>query len=134
MLYSLESVDLSLAETLPALEQTLALAPDKLPTSPMLEYLPGQGLAARGMPFIHQLTSTLEQFRQQEMERHPHRKMSGEEVCLLDEATRGLMARFLGLVTAKLNAARQRGDADQLAEVFAAVFDLENKPICVPRV
>ncbi|GAB2463956.1 glutamyl-tRNA reductase [Hymenobacter qilianensis] len=77
-------------------------------------------------PVIQKLKTTLEQLRQQELNRFG-KNMSPAEVSRLDDATKALTQKFLKLPVVQLKAACQRGEADQLVAMLTELFALEDE-------
>ena len=88
---------------------------------------PDQHRATRVSPTILQLENTLEQLRQQEMQRF-QKKLSAAEADRLDDLTRALMQRYLQLPLLQLSAASQRGDAAPVVAMLTELFALEDSP------
>ena len=122
MLYSSQPLSLSSAEALPALEESANASelPIRVPAG-----LPDQQRNALTPPTVYKLCDALEQLRLQDVKRFQHKSKDDAEARLLEEATKGVMVRFLGLVTSKLEAARQRGESEQLLELLTQVFCLD---------
>ena len=89
---------------------------------------PDQHRATQVSPTILQLENTLEQLRQQEMQRF-QKKLSAAEADRLDDLTRALMQRYLQLPLLQLSAASQRGDAAPVVAMLTELFALEYSPI-----
>ena len=89
---------------------------------------PDQQHATRVSPTILQLENTLEQLRQQEMQRF-QKKLSAAEADRLDDLTRALMQRYLQLPVLQLSAASQRGNAAPVVAMLTELFALEYSPI-----
>ena len=89
---------------------------------------PDQHRATQVSPTILQLENTLEQLRQQEMQRF-QKKLSAAEADRLDDLTRALMQRYLQLPVLQLSAASQRGNAAPVVAMLTELFALEYSPI-----
>lgn len=89
--------------------------------------LPDQPRATRVSPIILQLENTLEQLRQQEMQRFL-KKLSANQAGQLEELTRALVQRYLQLPVLQLSAASQRGDAAPVLAMLTELFALEALP------
>ncbi len=79
-------------------------------------------------PAIQKFKQTLEQLRQEELDRYQRRQLPAEEMKRLDEATRSLLQKILKLPAVHLKAACRRGDADVLIDSLTELFDLERQP------
>jgi glutamyl-tRNA reductase len=75
-------------------------------------------------PIIQKVKASLEQLRQEELDRF-QKKATPAESKLLDEATRSLMQKVLKQHVLQLKAACKRDDAGQLVELLGELFDLE---------
>ncbi|MBJ6109091.1 glutamyl-tRNA reductase [Hymenobacter sp. BT523] len=75
-------------------------------------------------PIIQRVKASLEQLRQEELDRF-QKKATPAESKLLDEATRSLMQKVLKQHVLQLKAACKRDDAGQLVELLGELFDLE---------
>ena len=75
-------------------------------------------------PTILQLENTLEQLRQQEMQRFK-KKLSAAEAGRLDDLSRTLMQRYLRLPMLQVRAASQRGEAAPVLAMLTEMFALE---------
>ena len=89
---------------------------------------PDQHRATQVSPTNLQLENTLEQLRQQEMQRF-QKKLSAAEADRLDDLTRALMQRYLQLPLLQMSAASQRGDAAPVVAMLTELFALEDSPI-----
>ncbi|UOQ98637.1 glutamyl-tRNA reductase [Hymenobacter sp. 5317J-9] len=78
-------------------------------------------------PIIQRVKASLEQLRQEELDRF-QKKATPAESKLLDEATRSLMQKVLKQHVLQLKAACKRDDAGQLVELLGELFDLEKQP------
>ncbi|ALD22079.1 glutamyl-tRNA reductase [Hymenobacter sp. DG25A] len=78
-------------------------------------------------PIIQRMKASLEQLRQEEMDRF-QKKVSAEEAKRLDDITRSLMQKVLKQRVLQLKAVCRRDDAEQLIEVLTDMFDLEKQP------
>ena len=78
----------------------------------------------RVSPTIVQLENTLEQLRQQEMQRF-QKKLSTAEADRLDDLSRALMQRYLQLPVLQLSAASQRGEAAPVLAMLTELFALD---------
>lgn len=107
--------------------QCLHLRPRLMTNSFLPTVHPNEHRAARVSPTILQLEKTLEQLRQQEMQRF-QKKLSAPEADRLTELTRALMRRYLQLPMGQLSAARQRGDAAPVLAMLTELFALETLP------
>jgi glutamyl-tRNA reductase len=75
-------------------------------------------------PVIHQMKSSLEQIRKEEMSRFL--KKAGEEQAeWAEELTKNLMQRIMKSHVVQLKAACKRGDAEDLVEVLQQLFIVE---------
>ncbi|MBD2723039.1 glutamyl-tRNA reductase [Hymenobacter armeniacus] len=81
-------------------------------------------------PIIQKVKASLEQLRQEELDRF-QKKATPAESKLLDEATRSLMQKVLKQHVLQLKAACKRDDAGQLVELLGELFDLEKQPAAV---
>jgi glutamyl-tRNA reductase len=79
-------------------------------------------------PLIQRMKASLEQLRQQELDRF-QKKATPAEVKLLDEATRAFMQKVLKQHVLHLKAACRRDEADQLLPLLTDIFDLESQPV-----
>ena len=77
-------------------------------------------------PIIQKVKASLEQLRQEELDRF-QKKATPAESKLLDEATRSLMQKVLKQHVLQLKAACKRDDAGQLVELLGELFDLEKQ-------
>lgn len=77
-------------------------------------------------PLIQKMKASLEQLRQEELDRYQKRATPAESK-LLDEATRSLMQKILKQHVLQLKAACRRNDAGQLVELLGELFDLEKQ-------
>jgi glutamyl-tRNA reductase len=77
-------------------------------------------------PVINKFKETLDQIRQQEINRYA-KSFTEEEYKKVDLVTRNIIQKILKLPVLELKAACKRGEADQLSEVLKALFDLEAK-------
>lgn len=89
--------------------------------------LPDQHRAMRVSPTMLRLENTLEQLRQQEMQRF-QKKLSTAEADRLDDLSRALMQRYLQLPMLQLSAASQRGDAAPVLAMLTELFALDGAP------
>jgi glutamyl-tRNA reductase len=78
-------------------------------------------------PLIQRMKASLEQLRQQELDRFQKKATPGE-VKLLDEATRAFMQKVLKQHVLHLKAACRRDEAEQLLPILTEIFDLEHQP------
>jgi glutamyl-tRNA reductase len=79
-------------------------------------------------PIIQRVKASLEQLRQEELDRF-QKKATPAESKLLDEATRSLMQKVLKQHVLQLKAACKRDDAGQLVELLGELFDLEKSGV-----
>jgi glutamyl-tRNA reductase len=79
-------------------------------------------------PLIQRMKASLEQLRQQELDRF-QKKATPAEVKLLDEATRAFMQKVLKQHVLHLKAACRRDEAEQLLPLLTDIFDLESQAI-----
>lgn len=80
-------------------------------------------------PAINKFKDTLDQIRQQEINRYV-KNLSEEESKKVDLITKNIIQKILKLPVLELKAACKRGEAEQMSEVLSALFDLEhNKKI-----
>ena len=86
---------------------------------------PDQSCAARASATILQLETTLEQLRQQEMQRF-QKKLNPAEAGRLDALSRALMQRYLQLPVAQLSTASQRGDDAPVVAMLTELFALHS--------
>jgi glutamyl-tRNA reductase len=77
-------------------------------------------------PVINKFKETLDQIRQQEINRYA-KSFTEEENKKVDLVTRNIIQKILKLPVLELKAACKRGEADQLSEVLKVLFDLEAK-------
>lgn len=77
-------------------------------------------------PVIQEFKATLDQIRQQEINRYL-KKLTEEENQKVQVITKNIIQKILKLPVLQLKAACQRGEADQLSEVLRALFNLEAK-------
>ena len=89
---------------------------------------PDQPRAARASATILQLENTLEQLRQQEMQRF-QKKLNPAEAGRLDALSRALMQRYLQLPVAQLSTASQRGDDAPVVAMLTELFALPSSPV-----
>ncbi|MBC7446793.1 MAG: glutamyl-tRNA reductase, partial [Hymenobacteraceae bacterium] len=80
-------------------------------------------------PAIQKFKNTLEQLRQEGLDRYQRRQLPPEEMKRLDEATRALLQKILKLPVVQLKAACRRGDADILIDTLTELFDLERTAV-----
>jgi glutamyl-tRNA reductase len=77
-------------------------------------------------PVINQFKDTLDQIRQQEVNRFA-KNFTEEESKKVDLITKNIIQKILKLPVLELKAACKRGEAEQLSEVLKALFALEAK-------
>ena len=77
-------------------------------------------------PIIQRVKASLEQLRQEELDRF-QKKATPAETKLLDEATRSLMQKVLKQHVLQLKAACKRDDGGQMVELLGELFDLEKQ-------
>lgn len=77
-------------------------------------------------PTIQKLKSALEEIRQAELSRHV-KKMTAQEVELMEAVTKGMMQKIIKLPVLQLKAACKRGEAETLIDVLNDLFDLEKQ-------
>ena len=77
-------------------------------------------------PVINKLKTTLEQIRQEEIDRYT-KKLSPEESKKIDKITKNMMQKVIKLPVLQLKAACKRGEADTLVDVLNELFDLEKE-------
>ena len=75
-------------------------------------------------PTIQKLKKTLEQIRQEEVNRHV-KDLDTAESDRLEEITKGMMQKIIKLPVLQLKAACKRGEAETLIDVLNDLFDLE---------
>ena len=75
-------------------------------------------------PLIQKMKASLEQLRQEELDRFQKRATPAESK-LLDDATRSLMQKILKQHVLQLKAACRRDDGGQMVELLGELFDLE---------
>ena len=75
-------------------------------------------------PTIQQLKEKLEQIRREEVARHLKR-LSENEVKLLEEVTRNMIQKVIKLPVLELKAACKRGEAETLVGALNGIFNLE---------
>ena len=78
-------------------------------------------------PIIQKMKASLEQLRQEELDRY-QKKATAAESKLLDEATKSLMQKVLKQHVLHLKSACKREEADKLVELLGELFDLEAQP------
>lgn len=78
-------------------------------------------------PTIQKFKQTLEQLRQEELDRYARKQLPPDELKRLDEATRSLLQKILKLPVVQLKAACHRGDAEVLIDSLNELFDLERQ-------
>lgn len=103
------------------------------PGTSLLTGPPDQCLNALMLPTVRKLADMLEHMRQQELKQHRHKKIGIAEARLLEEATQGVLARFIRLVALKFDKALHRGESEQFAEMLTEIFCLETGPARLPR-
>jgi glutamyl-tRNA reductase len=77
-------------------------------------------------PVISKLKETLDQIRQQEINRYA-RTFTEEESKKIDLVTKNIIQKILKMPVLELKAACKRGEAGQMSEVLKSLFDLEEK-------
>jgi glutamyl-tRNA reductase len=77
-------------------------------------------------PVINQFKETLDQIRQQEINRYA-KSFTAEESKKIDLVTKNIIQKILKMPILELKAACKRGEADQMSEILKALFDLEQK-------
>jgi glutamyl-tRNA reductase len=77
-------------------------------------------------PVINKFKDTLDQIRQQEINRYA-KNFTEEEGKKVDLITRNIIQKILKLPVLELKAACKRGEAEQMSEVLKVLFDLEAK-------
>jgi|SRR6476661_1016055 len=110
-----------------ALEMRLAAVPQV--RAIIAESLAGLSEWAKEMmvsPIIQKMKASLEQLRQEELDRY-QKKATPAESKLLDEATRSLMQKILKQHVLQLKAVCKRDDGSQLVEMLGELFDLEKQ-------
>ncbi len=75
-------------------------------------------------PTIQKLKNSLEQIRQEELDRYA-KKISDGEMLLIEQITKNMMQKIIKFPTLQLKAACKRGEADNLIEVLSDLFNLE---------
>lgn len=78
-------------------------------------------------PTIQRLKSALEQIRKEELARH--KKLSDQEIELLEVVTKSMIQKVIKLPVLQLKAACKRGEADTLVGVLNDLFNLESADI-----
>ena len=112
-----------------ALEMRLAAVPQV--RAIIAESLAGLNDWAKEMlvsPIIQRVKASLEQLRQEELDRF-QKKATPAESKLLDEATRSLMQKILKQHVLQLKAACKRDDGGQMVELLGEMFDLEKQSL-----
>jgi len=77
-------------------------------------------------PTIQKLKNALEQIRREELTKYS-KKISEQEIELLDKVTGNLVQKILKIPVLQLKAACKRGEAETLIDVLNDLFDLEKK-------
>lgn len=77
-------------------------------------------------PTIQKLKNALEQIRKEELSKYS-KKITEQEVELLDKVTGNLIQKILKIPVLQLKAACKRGEAETLIDVLNDLFDLEKK-------
>jgi glutamyl-tRNA reductase len=125
LVYNLDSIQQRATR---ALETRLAAVPQVQQI--IAEALTGFNDWSREMmvsPAIQKFKQTLEQMRQEELDRYQRRQLPADEMKRLDEATRSLLQKILKLPAIQLKAACRRGEADVLIDSLTELFDLERQ-------
>ncbi|OJJ16446.1 glutamyl-tRNA reductase [marine bacterium AO1-C] len=78
-------------------------------------------------PTIKKIKTSLEQIRQEELERYM-KDLSESESEKVDKITKSIVQKIIKLPVLQLKAACKRGDADSLMDVLNDLFDLEKQP------
>ena len=78
-------------------------------------------------PTIKKIKTSLEQIRQEELERYM-KELSESESEKVDKITKSIVQKIIKLPVLQLKAACKRGDADSLMDVLNDLFDLEKQP------
>lgn len=78
-------------------------------------------------PTIQKLKSALDQIRREELSRH--KKLSDEEMKLLEVVTKNMIQKVIKLPVLQLKAACKRGEAETLVGVLNDLFDLESAEV-----
>jgi glutamyl-tRNA reductase len=78
-------------------------------------------------PTIQRLKSALDQIRKEELARH--KKLSEEEVELLEVVTKSMIQKVIKLPVLQLKAACKRGEAETLVGVLNDLFNLESAKV-----
>jgi glutamyl-tRNA reductase len=125
LVYNVDAIE---SKASAALEQRLAAVPQvrALIASSLVDFADW----SREMlvsPLIQRMKASLEQLRQQELDRFQKKATPGE-VKLLDEATRAFMQKVLKQHVLHLKAACRRDEAEQLLPILTEIFDLEHQP------
>lgn len=79
-------------------------------------------------PTIQKLKNALEEIRQAELSRYT-KKMTENELQMMDTVTRGMMQKIIKLPVLQLKAACKRGEAETLIDVLNDLFDLEKQVV-----
>lgn len=79
-------------------------------------------------PTIKKIKMSLEQIRQEELERYM-KDLTQNESEKLEKITKSLMQKIIKLPVLQLKAACKRGEAESLIDVLNDLFDLEKQPI-----
>ncbi|GAA4356572.1 glutamyl-tRNA reductase [Hymenobacter saemangeumensis] len=114
--------------------QTSATLQRRLAAVPQVRAIIAESMAAlrewsREMavsPTIQKLKSTLEQLRQEELQRYQN-KVSPAEAARLEEVTKALMQKVLKQPVLQLKAACRRGETGALVDLLTELFDLEKE-------
>ncbi|MDO1450632.1 glutamyl-tRNA reductase [Rhodocytophaga aerolata] len=77
-------------------------------------------------PVINKFKETLDQIRQQEINRYA-KSFTAEESKKIDLVTKNIIQKILKMPILELKAACKRGEADQISQILKALFDLEQK-------
>lgn len=77
-------------------------------------------------PTIQKLKNALEQIRKEELSKYS-KKISEQEIELLDKVTGNLIQKIMKIPVLQLKAACKRGEAETLVDVLNDLFDLEKK-------
>jgi glutamyl-tRNA reductase len=125
LVYNVDAIE---SKASAALEQRLAAVPQvrALIASSLVDFADW----SREMlvsPLIQRMKASLEQLRQQELDRFQKKATPGE-VKLLDEATRAFMQKVLKQHVLHLKAACRRDEAEHLLPILTEIFDLEHQP------
>lgn len=124
LLYNIDDIQQKADETLEQRKNAIP-AVEKI-VEDSLEELRNWSREMEVSPTIQKLKSALEEIRQSELSRHL-KKMTTQEVELMDTVTKGMMQKIIKLPVLQLKAACKRGEAETLIDVLNDLFDLEKQ-------